>query len=370
MNIPNRERTSDGTVHGLRGQPRLHWQCSCRRWPPPSPVPTPPPPPAALPAPRPILPFQIVRLDPALDAIVAPDAKLETIATIPGMNGEGPMWYEGRLWVSDQEARLPLRDRHGRQGRDARHRGSAARSIRNWSRNQGPNGLVTDKDGSVLVMRQALRDVARRNRDGSFTPFLPSYNGKKFNAPNDFAFRPDGSLWFTDPTFSLPGVDPANKAGSPPDKQIPFAGVYRYKAGTLTAMITDMELPNGIAFSPDGKTLYVSNTRPALIRAYDVAGDGTLSNQRELIRWQPDPALFGAADGMKVDSKGNLWATGPGGISIITPAGKLLGRIQLPVTSTNVAFGGDLQHVFFTSGPNVYRIRSKVKGVAPLYYRK
>ena len=135
-------------------------------------------------------------------------------------------------------------------------------------------------------------------------------------------------------------------------------------------MITDMPMPNGIGFSPDGKTLYVSNTGPAFIRAYDVAKDDTLSNERVFFQWDlhPSTPLAGAPDGLKIDVEGNLWATGPGGVNVITPQGKLLGRLQGPGHTSNLAFGGpDGRTVFVTGGQFVYRVKTLVRGETPLY---
>ena len=311
-------------------------------------------PPGAM-APR---PFEIVRLDPALDAILAPGTKLDTVATIPGLNSEGPLWRQGRLWVSDQRGgNLYAIAMDGTFTVLAEQAGGPIDpAIRV---NQGPNGQIVDRDGSTIIMRQGLRDVGRRAKDGTFSVFLRDYQGKRFNSPNDLVFSPDGCLWFTDPTFSVPqGVA----------RDLPYAAVFRYRAGVLKPVVTDMNLPNGIALSPDGRTLYVNNSRPDMfVRAYDVSKGGELSNQRTLVSFPADPNVRGVPDGMKVDIKGNIWTTGPGGISIISPKGKILGRIQLPTNSTNLAFGEDGHSVFFTSGATIYRLRSVVKGETPLY---
>jgi gluconolactonase len=313
------------------------------------------------PPPRPLLPFALVRLDPAFDAIIAPGTQLDTVATIPGLNAEGPLWHEGRLWVSDQRGgRIYAIALDGKVETIAENAGGPIDPALRV--NQGPNGELAYKDGGIIVMRQGLRDVGHRGKDGAITSFLPNYQGKKFNSPNDMVFSPDGTLWFTDPPFSLPKTVPAD---------LPYAAVFRLRNGVLTPVITDMNLPNGIALSPGGKILYVNNTRPDMyIRAYDVAPDGTLSNQRELIRFASDPAVRGVPDGMKVDSSGNIWTTGPGGILVLAPSGKILGRIQLPATATNIAFGDDFHSVFFTSGPTIYRIRSLVKGQIPKYFTR
>lgn len=321
---------------------------------------------------RPVLPFEITRLDPALDGILAPDTKLDTIATIPGLSGEGPMWRNGKLWVSDQRGgNIYAVGLDGSVSVIAEKAGGPIDpSLRV---NQGPNGEVSDKDGTVLICRQGLRDIGRLNKDGTFSNFLSGYQGKRFNSPNDLVFGADGTLWFTDPPFSVPGFSIAGAAGSPPaDKQLPYNAVFRYKNGTLAPVVTDMNLPNGIGLSPDGRTLYVDNSIPDMyVRAYDVAPDGTLSNPRDLVRFDSSGGFArGVPDGMKVDSKGNVWVTGPGGINIVSPAGKILGRIQLPVSATNIAFGDDLYSVFFTSGSTIYRIRALVKGEEPLNYQK
>ncbi len=329
-------------------------------------------PPAGPPAPRPPdppQPFMITRLDPGLDAIIGPDVKLETIATIAGMGAEGPMWRGGKLWVSDQKGGgLYAIAPDGVVTTLGQQVGGPIDPNQRFS--QGPNGLVVDKDGTVLVMRQALRDIGRLNKDGTFSSFLSRYEGKRFNAPNDMVFGPDGTLWFTDPAFSVPGY--AYGQPQPPAKDLPYQGVFRYKNGKLDVVVTDMPTPNGIGLSPDGKTLYVGNTNPqSFLRAYTVGKDGALSDPRLFLGFdRSDPALArGYVDGLKVDSKGNVWTTGPGGISIVSPAGVVLGRIQLPANSSNLAFGEDFRSAYFAAGPTIYRLRTLVKGQVPLYYK-
>ena len=195
-------------------------------------------------------------------------------------------------------------------------------------------------------------------------PLLSKYEGKRLNSPNDLVYAKDGALWFTDPSFGLPKMD------ADPKKEIKFNGVYRYAGGKLTAMITDMGQPNGIGFSPDGKTLYVSNSMPDMVvRAYDVAADGKLSKQRILYRW-PANSGPGVPDGLKVDSAGNVWATGPDGVSIISPQGKRLGRIVLPEVVANLAFADDGKTVYLTATSSVYQLGSQIPGQTPMYYRR
>lgn len=320
-------------------------------------------------------PFQIISMDPAFESLIAPDARLETITTIPQLRGEGLLWRAGKLQLSEMRtgqvievtldgARRVLAENAG---------GLMSDDVPTL---QGPNGQVNWQDGAVLLCRHGARDVAVMHRDGTIESFIANYQGKRFNSPNDIAIGKDGSVWFTDPPLALPGhpfaraADPNAPASSlirPMDKQIPFNGVFRFKDGTLTAVVTDMSAPNGLAFSPDGKVLYINNIQPEMyVRAYAVADDGTLAGERELIRIPADnPYGAGVPDGLKVDAEGNLWMTGPGGILVISPSGKLLGRIQLPSRATNLTFGDDFRSLFIVSNPHVYRIRTRVSGVVP-----
>lgn len=325
-------------------------------------------------APQPPLPFLIKRFDPALDSLIAADAKLDAIVTIPNLSAEGPMWRDGKLWFSDQRGgNIYAVAMDGKLTVIAENAGGPIDPAVRV--NQGPNGEVTDKDGTVLVCRQGLRDIGRLGKDGTFSVVLAEFEGKRLNSPNDLVFAPNGTLWFTDPAFSVPGYRNLGGApASPPaDSQLPIQGVFRYKDGKLARVISDMTLPNGIGLSPDGKTLYVDTGSPTPnIRAYDIGPDDSLSNQRILSDYaEPGggDTPRGAVDGLKIDSKGNVWATGPGGISVISPAGKMLGRIQLPTGSSNIAFGEDLHSIFFTSGSTIYRLHTVVAGEKPMYYR-
>jgi gluconolactonase len=302
------------------------------------------------------------RLDPGLDAVIAPGTKIEKVAT-GFIFIEGPMWKEGKLWFSDVRAdkvrtydpatnkvTVILNDSGGVKNAPV-------------TANYGSNGMITDKDGSILLTRMAIGTIERMDDKGGLKPFLSKYEGKRFNSPNDLVFTPDGALWFTDPSFGLLKMD------ADPKKEIKFNGVYRYAGGKLTPVITDMTQPNGIAFSPDGKTLYVSNSMPQMyVRAYDVGAGGKLSNPRNLITW-PGTAND-VPDGMKVDSAGNIWATGPGGVHIITPKGKVLGKIVIPETVANVGFAEDGKTVYLTGSTSLYRLKTKIAGEIPLYYRK
>jgi gluconolactonase len=170
-------------------------------------------------------------------------------------------------------------------------------------------------------------------------------------------------MWITDPSFGLPKMD------ADPKKELKYNAVWRYAGGKLTPVITDMSQPNGIGFSPDGKTLYVSNSLPDMyLRAYDVGAGGKLSNPRTIIKYPgsaPD-----VPDGLKVDSAGNIWSTGPGGVRIISPQGKVLGQLVIPEIVANVGFAEDGKTVYLTGSTSLYRLHSKIAGEIPMYYRK
>jgi len=304
----------------------------------------------------------IERLDPALDAIIAPGTQVEKVAG--GFEFlEGPLWNNGELWFSDLtgnklyalgadgKVRL-LMDKSG--GKPETPPGSY----------QGSNGAAVDKDGSVLLSQHGLRRIVRVSADMKVTPVIErNSDGKRLNSPNDMMFAPDGALWFTDPPLGLLGQD------KDPAKEAPYNAVYRYKDGKVAAKITDLTRPNGIAFSPDGARLYISNSAPEMfVNVYDVGPDGAVSKGRRFISY-PGPLPDDVPDGMKVDSQGNVWTTGPGGIRIVSPQGKVLGQIKTPdKAAANLAFGGpDWRTVYITASSNVYRLKVAIPGLKPLY---
>jgi len=306
--------------------------------------------------------ISIERLDRGLDAVIAPGTKVERVAT-GFVFTEGPMWRQGKLWFSDvQKDQLSTVTPDGKvtvllNNSGGYHNAPAGANI-------GSNAMVTDKDGSVLLTQMGARRIVRLDAHNGIHPFLSDYHGKRLNSPNDLVFARDGALWFTDPPFGL-----FNGMDKDPAKELPFNGVFRYAKGKLQAVVTDMTQPNGIGFSPDGKTLYVSNYGPDMyVRAYSVAPNGKLSQPSTLIHYPADSG-DGGPDGLKVDMAGNLWSSGPGGIRIITPKGKVLGQIKLPEIAANIAFAGDGHTVYITGSTSIYRLHSKVAGELPLYRR-
>lgn len=304
----------------------------------------------------------VERLDRGLDAVIAPGTKIERVAT-GFVFTEGPMWRQGKLWFSDvQKDQLLTVTRDGKVTVLLNNSGGYPNPPP--GANIGSNAMVTDKDGSVLLTQMGARRIVRLDAHNGIHPFLSDYKGKRLNSPNDLVFARDGSLWFTDPPFGL-----FNGMDKDPAKELPFNGVFRYAGGKLQAVITDMTLPNGIGFSPDGKTLYVSNYGPDMyVRAYSVGPNGKLSHPHTLIHYPPNSG-DGGPDGLKVDMAGNLWSSGPGGIRIITPKGKVLGQIKLPEVAANIAFAGDGHIVYITGSTSIYRLRSKIAGELPLYRR-
>ena len=305
---------------------------------------------------------QIERLDPALDALIAPGTAIERVAT--GFKfTEGPLWRQGRLWFSDlKDDKVLAVTPQGKVEVLIAHAGGLDPFPPDSY--LGSNAMATDKDGSVLLVQQGGRKIVRLDAQLRPTVLLDRYQGKKLNSPNDLTFAPDGSLWFTDPPFGLKAMD------KDPAKEIPFNGVYRYADGKLEAIIKDLTLPNGLAFSPDGKTLYVANYGPArFVKAYDVGANGAVKSSRVLIEYGPDEKRPGGPDGLKVDSAGNIWTTGPGGIRIITPAGKVLGQLVLPEAAANLAFAEQGKVAYITASSSIYKLSLRTPGVMPLYQR-
>lgn len=310
-----------------------------------------------------IVPPHVNKLDPALDAVLAPDTKIEKVAT-GFVFTEGPMWREGKLWFSDVRAyKVETFDPKTGKVAVVLTKSGGAGDVPPGG-NLGSNAMVTDKDGSILLCRMAVGTIERMDDKGNLKPFLSKYEGKRLNSPNDLLFAKDGALWFTDPSFGLPKMD------QDPKKQLKFNAVWRYAGGKLTPVITDLSQPNGIGFSPDGKTLYISDSLPNMaVYAYDVGADGKVSNKRVFIKY-PGPVAPDVPDGLKVDSAGNVWTSGPGGVRIISPKGKVLGQLIIPETVANIGFAEDGKTVYLTGSTSLYRLHSRIAGEIPMYYRK
>lgn len=305
----------------------------------------------------------VLRLDPALDALVAPGTQIMKLAT--GYKFlEGPLWHGDELWFSDLSG-----DSLNALAADGTTRvllaNSGGPAAVPGGQYAGSNGAAIDQDGSVLIAQHGARRVVRLDAQFAATPVIETFDGKKINSPNELVFHPDGSLWFTDPPFGLP------QGPKDPGIEQTFNGVYRWADGKLTAVVRDLPLPNGMAFSQDGKVLYVSNSGPTMfIQRYDVGANGAVSGGRKFAEFpqQGPNAPADVPDGLRVDSAGNVWASGPGGIRVIQPDGKIVGQIRLPEVAANLTWGGaDLKTLYITASTSVYSLPTLVAGSKPTY---
>ncbi len=304
--------------------------------------------------------MSVERLDPALDAVIAPNTPIEKVAT--GFTfAEGPVWYKGRLWFADLPAsHIVAMTPDGKYEVLIKESGGAPGP--STSKFRGSNGMVVDKDGTLLATRHAGRDIVRIDDALKMTPVIERFEGKRLNSPNDLVFAPDGALWFTDPPYGLA------KQNDDPAKEVKFNGVYRWKDGKLTAPVRTVTMPNGVGFSPDGKILYVNNSGPKMgLWRFDVQADGSVANGRELVSY-PGTA-DDVPDGLKVDAAGNVWASGPGGFRIISPQGKVLGQIKLPETAANLAWADGGKTAYLAGSTSIYRLKLAGKGQMPLYQK-
>jgi gluconolactonase len=310
---------------------------------------------------------KIERLDPAFDELIAKDTFLEKLDT-------GFEWVEGPVWVPRDGGYLLFSDipRNSvfkwQEGQKSslflKPSGYTPRNLTNL-REPGSNGLLLDSDGRLVLMMHGDRCVGRLNKDGkTFTVLADRYNGKRLNSPNDGAFKSNGDLYFTDPPYGL--MTKGSKPDEFPGQELDFCGVYRLSPdGNLTLLTKQMTKPNGIAFSPDEKTLYVANSDPkkAIWMAFPVRDDGTLGEGKvfhDATEWAGKKK--GLPDGMKVDVHGNVFATGPGGVLVFNPHGKLLGLLDTRVNTANCAWGNDGSVLYVAADKSLARIQTKTRG--------
>jgi gluconolactonase len=299
----------------------------------------------------------ITRLDPALDALVPATAAVEKVAG--GFQfTEGPLWRpsEGRLWFSDVVGNV-LRAVTPTGQVEVLIEHAAGHSTAPAGSYIGPNGLLAEPGGTVLMAQHFNRQIVRVAADRQTTTVVDRFEGKRLNSPNDLAYGPDGALYFTDPPFGLVGQD------QDPAKELDFNGVFRFADGKLTLLVRDLGRPNGVAFSPDLRTMYVSNTEATrkVIMAYAVAADGSVSNARVFADGTADTAP-GMPDGLKVDTQGNVYATMPGGVWVVAPDGRHLGTLTAPEVAANVGWGDDGKTLYITAETGVYRVKLTAAG--------
>ncbi len=317
-------------------------------------------------------PLQVDRLDPAAARIIPASAKLERVAT--GFTWvEGPVWVNGSLFFAEIPSNSIRRWTPGKGVsiflQPSGYQGSAPYG----GREPGSNGMTLDALGRLTVAGHAQRDVYRfesLNPESRQTVLADRYQSLRLNSPNDLVYRSDGSLYFTDPPYGL-----RKQNDSDPEKELQVNDVYRipralqHKPGApparndLQLLIADLPRPNGIAFSPGEKFLYVDSTEPKKIwMRYRVLPDGTLADPRLLYDATADPRP-GGPDGMKVDVQGNIYSAGPGGVVILSPEGKHLATLLIPERVANVAWGGpDRRTLYICASSSVYRVRLSIPG--------
>ena len=307
----------------------------------------------------------IVQMDPAVKPVFLDVTKIEKIA-------DGFAFIEGPVWIKDGAGALLFSDIPRNQilkWTPEDLGGGIVSEFRKESGYSGPpghvsdymgsNGLTLDRQGRLIICEHGNRRVTRLEKNGRLTVLASQYEGKKLNSPNDAVYRSDGSLYFTDPPYGL---------ATEKDQELPFSGIYCLKAnGQLQLLSKELTRPNGLAFSPDEKILYVSNSDPQhrLWMAFDVADDGSLSNSRVLLDISAEKEE-GLPDGLKVDKQGYIYATGPGGIWVLSPQGKHLGTIKLKENPANCGWGdADGRTLYMTAKTCLYRIRLNNEGIRP-----
>jgi len=305
---------------------------------------------------------QVLRKDPGLDLILTPGTRIERLAA--GFQfTEGPVWDRegGYLLFSDPNNNLIYRwSPDGQVSVYRSHSGYTGLNIGEYGQ-PGSNGLTLDREGRLTINEHGNRRVTRLEKNGVLTVLADRYQGKRLNSPNDLVYRSDGTLYFTDPPFGLP------KFFDDPRKELSYSGVFCLIKGQLKLVATDLNGPNGLAFSPDEKFLYVDNwdLERKIVMRYEVQPDGSLANGKVFFDATAEPGED-AWDGMKVDQQGNLYLSGPGGLWIISPEGKHLGTITGPEHPHNMAWGDeDGKTLYLCAKTGLYRIRFNIAGIRP-----
>ena len=293
---------------------------------------------------RPARSFALRGESPHFWELIDHNAQLERMATGFGFT-EGPVWdSSGFVYLSDEEQNKIYRAYPDGHREELIALGD-------------PDGNTYDKDHKLIDCASVLRAIIRIEPNGKYAVLADRFEGKRFNSPNDVVIGPDGAIYFTDPTLDLPAGE---------KQEIPFQGVYRLDSkGEVRLLTKDLTQPNGLAFSPDGKRLYVDDSEQRNIRVYDFHLDGTVSNSR-IFGSEAGPANSGVPDGIKVDKNGNLYVTGPEGIWVWDAEGHHLGTIVMPEQPANLAWGDlDYGTLYITATKSVYRLRTKARGDVP-----
>ena len=306
---------------------------------------------------------KVVRFDKQLDNLIPADAEIEVIAS-------GFDWTEGPLWLPDEKngflifSDIPrnsiMKWREG-EGISLFMKPSGYTGMTDYGRESGCNGIGLDPGGNLIFCEHGDRRLSRLTPNGGKITLADRYDGKRFNSPNALAIKSNGDIYFTPPPYRLP------KGANDPMREMDFCGVYRWSASEgITLLTKELIRPNGIAFSPDEAALYVaqSDGKAPIIMAYPVNAAGTLDKGRIFYDFKKERKQFryGSPDGMEVDGRGNLFASGPGGIYIITPEAKILGRIDTGQSTANCVWGDDGSVLYMTADQYICRIRTKTMG--------
>jgi gluconolactonase len=305
------------------------------------------------------------RFDDSLDQLISADATIEVLCG--GFEwAEGPVWlpepgnkYGGAVLFSDIPHNAVMKWQEG-VGVSVFMKPAGYTGVSDYGKEPGSNGLALDAKGRLVSCEHGDRRISVLTADGGKMTLADRWNGKRFNSPNDLAIRKNGDIFFTDPIYGLPGH------AEDPRREIDFCGVYRLQPdGTVTVQCQEISRPNGIAFSPDHNTLYVANSdgKDPVWRAFPVKDDGELGSPTVFFDSSKENRIRpGGGDGLKVDVHGNVFATGPGGVLILSPQGRLLGRIVTGESIANVGWGNDGSVLYLTSDMYLCRIQTKTKG--------
>jgi gluconolactonase len=276
--------------------------------------------------------------NPELEKLIAPDAKVEKLAS--GVQfGEGPLWIPrdgGFLIFSDVPA-------------NKIKRWDAKGGLADFRDVPGPNGHALDAAGNIITCEEGGRKLVSADKEGNVTVLVETFEGKLLNSPNDVVVGADGIIWFTDPPFGLRGKPREQEKNN----------VFRFdpKTKDLKAVVTDMNRPNGLVLSPDGKKLYIADSGPKHVRVFEIQPNGTLDAGKVFATMR-----VGSPDGMRCDEHGNLWVAA-GGVTIFAPDGKLIGRVEVPEALSNIAFGGaDYKTLYITGRTSLFSVQTKVAG--------
>lgn len=304
----------------------------------------------------------IERTDPALDALVPPGAKIEKLAGGFAFT-EGPIWFKEDRYLLFSDIPNNTMNKWTPDGKVVLFRKPSGYDLNDAPPGAfiGSNGMTHDHQGRLIVCEHGNHRVTRTEKDGSITVLADKWGGKRLNSPNDIVQKSNGDFYFTDPPYGLVKQD------KDPKKELDFNGVFRLSNGKLDLLYKGVARPNGLAFSPDEKYMYLNNSEPEnkMCLRFAVREDGSLADEKVFFDLTKDTS-DGVPDGMKIDREGNVYSTGPSGIWIFTPEGRHLGTIKPPEVPANLHWGDDdSKTLYITARTGLYRIKLSIAGIRP-----